>query len=365
MEFKVSAVIPMYKARDFIVENVDALLSQTLPELELVIVNDCSPDDSMEICRAHYGQNPRVQLIDQPRNMGPGAARNAGVRAARGEYIGFVDSDDAVLPDAFEKMYETAKEFDADVVHCTGCIFPLVKDAAANLLKVDAKDLLRFATDRYDVATEKRLIPNDMMERFVNWRKEAYHWAVWNKLYRRTFLLENDLRFGDIKLSEDQLFCFGVLFNAKNYVLMPGEFYLYRLGGESLCRGSDFLPLMERALTSIFGAIPLLKETMARIPFFTEHPECARETMDFVIANLENIYLKPGFQQVGEEKILADGRLKKLFDQTFGTASEYAFYSFLEQHRQYPPAEDLLNQATVDSLIAARDAYLKEHPELQ
>ena len=363
MEFKVSAVIPMYKARDYIVENVDALLQQTLPELELVIVNDCSPDDSMAICREHYGNNPRVQLIDQPKNMGPGAARNRGVQAARGEYIGFVDSDDAVLPEAFEKMYRTAKEYDADVVHCTGVIFPLVKEAPANLLTIDQKDWLRFATDRYDVATETRLIPMDPMERFRNWRKEAYHWAVWNKLYRRTFLLENHLRFGDIKLSEDQLFCFGVLFNAKNYVLMPGEYYLYRLGGESLCRGSDYLPLMERALTSIFGAIPMLKETMSHIPFFAEHPECAREAMQFVIDNLEMIYLKPGFQRVGEERLLEDGRIKALFEKQFGECAEYAYYCFVEQHKQYPPADDVLNAATVESLMAARDAYLKEHPE--
>ena len=171
MDYKVSVVIPMYKARDYIIENVDSLLAQTLPELEVIIVNDCTPDDSMEICRSHYSENERVQLIDQPKNMGPGEARNTGVKAARGEYIAFVDSDDAVLPDAYEKMYKVAKENDADVLHNTGFIMPLVLNAPANLLKVPEDDRIEVLTDRHDVAQEVKVISDDMDERFAKWKK--------------------------------------------------------------------------------------------------------------------------------------------------------------------------------------------------
>ena len=356
MDFKISIIIPMYKARDYITENVDCLLNQTLPEIEIIIVNDCSPDDSMEICREHYAGNERVQLIDQPRNMGPGAARNAGIKAAKGEYIAFVDSDDAVLPDAFEKIYEVAKTNDADVVHNTGVIFPLVKNAPANLLKVDEKDYLRISTDKYDVATEIKTLSDDMMHRFEYWKKEAYHWAVWNKLYRRTFLLEKGIHFGDMKLAEDLTFCFGCLFHAKNYVIMPGNFYLYRMAESSLCRGSDYNKLLERAMFSALNAEDIMTANMKGIAFFEEYPDCAREAIDFVINNLETIYIRPAFQAIGEEGIRRDGTVKRLLDAKYPNESEYLFFAFMELHKQYPEVEDVVKKGSdVDYLIKVRN----------
>jgi len=356
MDFKISIIIPMYKARDYITENVDCLLNQTLPEIEIIIVNDCSPDDSMEICREHYAGNGRVQLIDQPRNMGPGAARNAGIKAAKGEYIAFVDSDDAVLPDAFEKIYEVAKTNDADVVHNTGVIFPLVKNAPANLLLVDEKDYLRIPTDKYDVATEVKTLSDDMMHRFEYWKKEAYHWAVWNKLYRRTYLLENNIHFGDMKLAEDLTFCFGCLFHAKKYVIMPGNFYLYRMAETSLCRGSDYTKLLDRALFSVLNAADIMNANMKGIAFFEEHAECAREAIDFVITNLETIYIRPAFQAIGEEGIRRDGIVKRLLDEKYGDRSDYVFFAFMELHKNYPEVEDVVKKGSdVDYLIKVRD----------
>ena len=132
MDYKVSVIIPMYNAEGFIEAVVDSLLAQTLKETEIIVVNDCSPDNSMAVCRRRYGDNDRVMLIDQPKNMGPGEARNTGIKAARGEYIAFADSDDNMLPNALEEMYKGAKQENADVLHCTGAIFPLVKDAPAN-----------------------------------------------------------------------------------------------------------------------------------------------------------------------------------------------------------------------------------------
>ncbi|MCR4850216.1 MAG: glycosyltransferase family 2 protein [Lachnospiraceae bacterium] len=354
MDYKVSIIIPMYNAREYIRENVDSLLKQTLSEIEIVIVNDCSPDDSMEICRSAYGSNERVRLIDQPSNMGPGEARNRGIREARGEYIAFVDSDDAVLPDGFEKMYKVAKDEDADVLHCTGAIYPLVKNPPVNLLDVDEKDLAKLPLDRYDIATEVRTVSSNPIERFKNWKNEAYHWNVWNKLYRRTFLLDNDLYFGNMRVAEDQVFCFGCLIYAGNYVQMPGEFYLYRISGDSLSRSGNRISLLTKALRASIDSEPVIRKLMEGVPAFAYRQDLIREAVWFVTDCLEKIFIRPVFQEIGEQGIIEDEGVKEIFTEYFGQSADYVFYDFIEQHRNYPPVEDMLK------LISDID-YLKEN----
>ena len=364
MEFKVSAIIPMYKARDYIIENVTNLLNQTLPETEIVIINDCSPDDSMELCRQHFGNNERVQLLDQPKNMGPGAARNRGIEAARGEYITFVDSDDGVLPDAYEKMYNAAKANDADVLHVTGSILPLVKDAPADLLKVSKDDWLSRNMDHFDTTDVLRVITDDPYERFQNWKKGAYHWSVWSKLYRREMMMKYNIRFGDMKLAEDMVFCFGCLFHSRKYVQYPGAFYLYRMSGESLCRGNDRYKLLSRALLSAFEASDAVKKNAAGIPFFEENPAFVDETIAVVINNLETLYIRTMFQNIGAEAIEKDGIVRGLFRDRFGDNAEFAYNCFMEQHKLYPPVDDIVSKfSDIDNLKALVEEFKKKDAE--
>ncbi len=342
MDYKVSVIIPLYKAGEYIINNVDLLLNQTLRELEVVIVNDCTPDDSMDKCRERYGANERVQLIDQPENMGPGRARNAGIKAARGEYIAFFDSDDGVLPDSYEKMYKGAAENDADVLHTTGAIFPLVKNPPVNLLDVDKEDLVHLPLDRSDLATTVRLAPSDPIERYLNWKNEWYHWNVWSKLYRRTFLLENSLCFSDMRVGEDQLFCLGVLLFAPRYVQFPGEFYIYRISGDSLSRGKSRMPTLLKAIEGIIYSEPVIKGYMEIIPAFKAHPEYIGDCFDFVADCLENIFIRPAFQEMGYDEVDKDGSVRALFEKHYGSKAGYVYYAFMEQHKNYEPVEDLM-----------------------
>ena len=108
MRFDVSVVIPLYNAERFIRVCVDSVLNQTLENVEAVIVDDSSPDNSLNLCRELYGNNERVQIVQQPENKGPGAARNRGVLEARGEYIAFLDSDDEMMPDNLQRIFTVA-----------------------------------------------------------------------------------------------------------------------------------------------------------------------------------------------------------------------------------------------------------------
>lgn len=114
---KISIIVPVYNAEQFLFRCVDSILSQTERCLELILVDDGSKDNSGAICDEYAKRDNRVKVIHQ-KNAGVSAARNNGISAAAGEYIGFVDSDDWIEPDMFERLLLEARKTGADVVMC-------------------------------------------------------------------------------------------------------------------------------------------------------------------------------------------------------------------------------------------------------
>lgn len=114
---KVSVVIPAYNSHDTLARCLGSLVNQTLQDIEVIVVNDASKDDTIEICRRCETQFPgKVVVIDSRENLGCGGARSLGLDAATGEYIGMADADDYVAPTMYEKLYERAVETGADIV---------------------------------------------------------------------------------------------------------------------------------------------------------------------------------------------------------------------------------------------------------
>lgn len=106
---KVSVVVPVYNTEAFLVDCLDSLVNQTLDEIEIVVVNDGSPDGSQAIIDDYAARYPdKIVALSKP-NGGLGSARNAGIARATGRYIGFVDSDDFVEPDMYQHLYEEAE----------------------------------------------------------------------------------------------------------------------------------------------------------------------------------------------------------------------------------------------------------------
>lgn len=113
----ISVVIPVYKSEEYLRRCVDSVLAQTISELELILVDDGSPDGSGSICDEYAAKDSRVKVIHQE-NAGVSAARNAGMDLASGDYLAFVDSDDFVGPDMYEALLRVAEDTGADVVEC-------------------------------------------------------------------------------------------------------------------------------------------------------------------------------------------------------------------------------------------------------
>ena len=114
---KISAIVPVYNVEPYLRQCLDSLVHQTLGDCEIIVVNDGSPDNSLEIIKEYAAEYPNVRYIDQP-NRGLAAARNAGLRKAKGEYVIVIDSDDWVDVTMFEKLYDRAIATGADIVQC-------------------------------------------------------------------------------------------------------------------------------------------------------------------------------------------------------------------------------------------------------
>ena len=124
MKYKVSIIVPVYNVEKYLRECLDSLVNQTLKEIEIICINDASPDNSLKILKEYKKKNPDlIQLIDLKKNLFQGGARNRGLDVAQGEYIAFVDSDDYVDVTMCEKLYNHAKKNDLDMLQFDYTIF--------------------------------------------------------------------------------------------------------------------------------------------------------------------------------------------------------------------------------------------------
>lgn len=186
----ISFIVPIYNMERLLPRALRSLRAQTLTDFEAILINDGSKDGSAALCAQAAAEDARFRFIDQP-NGGVAAARNAGLDAARGEYIFFLDPDDWVEPDAAEVLYRAARDADADCVQ-----FGMFYDTCDENGK-----LLHSETDHCTFSGVYRGEP--FKEHFD---KMASSYLAANKMYRRAFLEQHHLRFPPHQLGEDGMF---------------------------------------------------------------------------------------------------------------------------------------------------------------
>lgn len=210
---KVSVIVPLYNNQNYLHQCVDSILAQTLREIEIILVDDGSTDSCPQICDEYAARDPRVRVIHQP-NGGSGVAFNTGMDAAQGEYIGFVESDDWIEPQMYEKLYEKAVKYDVDVVKS---LFTEVCDGKPKKL------MNKFGASRL---VHQRIDDVSRMPLFAG--KHPSHWSA---IYRKLFIVENDIRFHTSPgaASQDIGFNWQVFEKMKSLYVLPMSFYNYRL----------------------------------------------------------------------------------------------------------------------------------------
>lgn len=227
---KVSIIIPVYNVEKYLRQCLDSVVDQTLEQIEIICVNDGSTDGSQQILEEYALKDVRIKIINQE-NSGPGMARKTGLNNVNGNFIAFVDSDDWVKLDAYEKLYKNALSNNSDIVISNLCIYDEHKNEYTNN-KFDIADFFDENTDFnnfiFDYTDIKPLLLNGFTE-------------CTNKLYRTEFLRKyDDFYFPKhISLGEDVPLNIQVLLRARRISYCQKIFYIYRISNlDSTCHTS-------------------------------------------------------------------------------------------------------------------------------
>jgi glycosyltransferase involved in cell wall biosynthesis len=223
---KVSVIIPIYNVENFLSRCLKSVVDQTLKDIEIICVNDGSTDDSPKILKEFAAKDDRIIVVEQE-NKGQGAARNFAMDIARGEYIGFVDSDDWIELNFFEKLYDAAKKYNSDMA-CCGILRKYPSSKIREKLVLKEEKLYRSTAEKYEITEAPR---------------RCY---AWNKIYKRSEIEAHKIRFLEGAYFEDISFTIRALYFLKTLVTVPGTVYCYRVNYKSTTR--DMSDLKQRDL---------------------------------------------------------------------------------------------------------------------
>lgn len=237
MNAKISVIVAVYNTMDYLDECLESLTEQTYKNLEIVLVDDGSTDDSGRKCDIWESRDSRIRVIHQ-KNMGISKARNAGLKIITGDYVAFLDSDDLLNKFFYEKMLDALYESGADMALCKVRPFEFKSELEKENIKENKN--LKY---KKEVVEENKKIKNknEMCSYYISEDKNRFIFHlndnftgeitwVWNKLYKREVL--NNLTFKNIKVMEDVMFITDVLTKVKScvWVLEPLHYYRQRNG---------------------------------------------------------------------------------------------------------------------------------------
>ena len=269
----ISVIVPVYNVESYVAECIESIQNQTYMNLEIILVNDGSTDASGDICDKYAAYDERIQVIHKE-NAGVSAARNTGIEAANGDYIGFVDSDDYIAPTMYEDMLKLMAEHDLDIIECTA----FRNNGDTNIEGCNNGSLEIFNRDE--------ALKMAMYDCFV---------AVWSQLYKRRVI--SDVRFPIGRKFEDSAVSYLFIANTKRVGHINRCLYYYRLNPNSTTQTSfdpksrwDFvLGYEERLQYAIDHQLPYVDD-------------CNSLLMKAVLSCLTAYYAKPTGNQVYYDK---------------------------------------------------------------
>lgn len=204
---KVSIIVPLFNTEKYIEKCLECLVNQTLKDIEIIVINDGSTDNSITVVERFSNKDDRIIILNQENKL-QGAARNLGIKKAKGEYIGFVDSDDWVDSDYFEKLYTLAKQYNSDI-------------ALATNVRIGGRK-----KTKKRISIEKTEFVSDLQDKF-NISKALNNPCPTNKIYKASLLYDNNILFPEGVYCEDKLFVAQAIYFANSVVTVPKVNYYY------------------------------------------------------------------------------------------------------------------------------------------
>lgn len=237
---KISVIVPVYNAQNTLNECLDSIVGQTcFSDMEVILVDDCSTDDSFLIASSYEKRfSENVLLVKLDHNSGPGAARNIALSYASGEYIGFVDSDDAIVPTMYEKLYDEAARTGSDFVD-------------SGFYKQLSDEAILYTSDEL----------SGMLDDHKRSELIIHGGYIVTKLFRKAFLLENSSLFREVYMLEDLDFLAELIARAKVISNVKEIFYIYRDSTDSLSKSVDvgrYVTAHSDAMVSLYNRTSVL-----------------------------------------------------------------------------------------------------------
>lgn len=235
---KVSIIIPVYNDEVFIKRCLEALINQTLKDIEIIVVDDGSTDNTPNILKQYADKDSRIQVFTQE-NSKQGAARNKGLDLAKGEYISFIDSDDWVDENYFEQMLAVSERNNVDI-----------SISSAQRLRKFNRISTYYKYDEEKVYTSTQ----DYIEVF----KIPPYWFVWGKLYKKTLL--NNIRFEEDVFYEDADFILKVIHHTRSIATTPNVNYYYYSNPNSTLKSKQSIAKTQDKINAMINVIKYAKE---------------------------------------------------------------------------------------------------------
>lgn len=215
-KFAVSVIIPVYNVEAYIRATLDCLLNQSISDYEVICVNDGSTDGTLDILREYEAQYPQIRVFDQ-QNQGAAVARNRGIAEAKGAYLAILDSDDLYEPNMLERLLDAAQKSDADITVCRCDDFDTDENKRRPYPSSIREDLLPGEQPFSPLDVKK-----DIFKLFIGWS--------WDKLFKRSFVLENSLEFQPLRTSNDMYFVFSAVVRAQRIATIDDVLVHHRRG---------------------------------------------------------------------------------------------------------------------------------------
>lgn len=228
---KLSIIIPVYNVEKYLPKCLGSILEQPFKDLEVICVNDGSTDGSLDVLQKIKKNDDRVVIIDK-KNEGSGIARNIGLSTAQGEYVYFIDSDDWLEDDVLAKIIAKADELQTDILVFGGLSY--------------------YNGKGQNGAYSKNKLPKKYFGKVVSAKdikKDIFKFpsTAWTKLYRRSFLIKNEIKFQNIRAGQDQLPFFHSMITADRIAILPENIYCYQKNREgsvtSVKKKKSFSPI--------------------------------------------------------------------------------------------------------------------------
>lgn len=233
---KLSIIVPVYNVEKYLPKCLESLIKQTLKDIEIICVNDGSMDNSLAILKEFASRDSRIRIIDN-QHQGVAKTRNTGIEQSTGEYIGFVDSDDYIDIDFFEKLYNSATKSNSDI-------------AIASILK--HKKFFNIYNAKY-TKEETAITIQDKIKLCED--KKHFFFYAWNKIYHSGFIKENNIKFSEGQIYEDVMFAIKALYYSNKIISVYGTKYHYIEHENSLTKYKDKTGGKEQDLVKAYSEL--------------------------------------------------------------------------------------------------------------